>query len=216
MTTLSTLTTPATTSGPTTPAFWERLWRMSGINFVIFFIIAYVIYGHQPQAGAPADALASFYDGDRTRILIASVFSGMARSARRDVSPAHYVRRSPRVFDRRLGKSRSHIGTERLRVGLRRDDFVSAGDVDHGWDLRTLAGQAHLKRALCSGSCSGRARVAGRHHVAQRWILVTLRRLFAVRLAHHWARVGPGREPGPLDPKSCYACWMVICKFSSQ
>ena len=22
-------------------------------------------------------------------------------------------------------------------------------------------------------------------------------------------RVGRGREPGPLDPKSCYACWMV-------
>jgi hypothetical protein len=36
----------------TTPVFWERLWRMSGINFVVFFIIAYVIYGHQPQVGA--------------------------------------------------------------------------------------------------------------------------------------------------------------------
>jgi len=78
MTTLSTLTTTSSTSGPTTRVFWERLWRMSGINFVIFFIIAYVIYGHQPQAGAPADALARFYDGDRMRILIASVFSGMA------------------------------------------------------------------------------------------------------------------------------------------
>jgi hypothetical protein len=29
----------------TTPAFWERLWRLSGVNFVVFFIIAYVIYG---------------------------------------------------------------------------------------------------------------------------------------------------------------------------
>jgi hypothetical protein len=62
----------------TTPVFWERLWRMSGINFVVFFIIAYVIYGHQPQVGASADALAAFYGGDRTRILIAAVFSGMA------------------------------------------------------------------------------------------------------------------------------------------
>jgi hypothetical protein len=78
MTTLSTLTTTSSTSGPTTRAFWERLWRMSGINFVIFFLIAYVIYGHQPQAGASADALAGFYDGDRTQILIAAVFSGMA------------------------------------------------------------------------------------------------------------------------------------------
>jgi hypothetical protein len=61
-----------------TPVFWERLWRLSGINFVVFFIIAYVIYGHQPQVGASADALAAFYGGDRTRILIAAVFAGMA------------------------------------------------------------------------------------------------------------------------------------------
>jgi hypothetical protein len=51
---------------------------MSGINFVVFFIIAYVIYGNQPQVGASADALVGFYDGNRTRILIAAVFSGMA------------------------------------------------------------------------------------------------------------------------------------------
>ena len=62
----------------TTPAFWERLWRKSGINFVVFFILAYVIYGIQPQVGAPADALGAFYNGDRTRILIAAVISGMA------------------------------------------------------------------------------------------------------------------------------------------
>jgi hypothetical protein len=24
------------------------------------------------------------------------------------------------------------------------------------------------------------------------------------------AKVGRGREPGPMDPKSCYACWMVM------
>jgi hypothetical protein len=66
------------TSVYTTPAFWERLWRMSGINFVVFFIIAYVIYGNQPRVGASADALVAFYDGARTRILIAAVVSGMA------------------------------------------------------------------------------------------------------------------------------------------
>jgi hypothetical protein len=58
--------------------FWERLWRMSGINFVVFFVIAYVIYGSQPRVGASADALVAFYDGDRTRILIAAVISGLA------------------------------------------------------------------------------------------------------------------------------------------
>lgn len=57
---------------------WERLWRMNGINFVLFFIIAYVIYGDQPKVGASADKLVSFYDGDRTRILIATVIFGLA------------------------------------------------------------------------------------------------------------------------------------------
>jgi hypothetical protein len=68
----------ASTSVYTTPVFWERLWRMSGINFVVFFLIAYVIYGYQPQVGASADALVAFYQGDRTRVLIAAVFSGIA------------------------------------------------------------------------------------------------------------------------------------------
>ena len=62
----------------TTPAFWEGLWRKSGINFVVFFIIAYVIYGSQPHVGASTSALTAFYVGDRTRILIAAVLSGMA------------------------------------------------------------------------------------------------------------------------------------------
>jgi len=38
----------------------------------------------------------------------------------------------------------------------------------------------------------------------------TGRCLFAVRLARHRDRLGTGREPGPLDPKSCYACLMVM------
>jgi hypothetical protein len=74
----STTATTSSTSVYTTRGFWERLWRMSGINFVVFFIIAYVIYGSQPQVGASADALVAFYDGARTRILIAAVFSGLA------------------------------------------------------------------------------------------------------------------------------------------
>src|SRR2546423_2382389 len=70
--------TRTSSTGVNTSAFWERLWRMSGINFVVFFIAAYVIYGNQPHVGASADALVAFYDGDRTRILIAAVFSGVA------------------------------------------------------------------------------------------------------------------------------------------
>jgi len=69
--------TTAMSSATTTRGFWERLWRLSGINFVAFAIIAYVIYGYQPPVGAPADALVAFYDGHRTRILIAVAFSGL-------------------------------------------------------------------------------------------------------------------------------------------
>jgi hypothetical protein len=67
----------SSTSVYTTPAFWERLWRTSGIQFVVFFIIAFVIYGSQPQVGAPTDALVAFYGGARARILIAAIFSGL-------------------------------------------------------------------------------------------------------------------------------------------
>ncbi len=77
---MSTSTTAMTssTSAYNTPAFWERLWRMSGIGFLVLLVIAYIIYGNQPHVGASDDALVAFYDGQRTRILIAAVLSGMA------------------------------------------------------------------------------------------------------------------------------------------
>src|SRR5438309_8476273 len=65
-------------TGVHTNVFWERLWRTAGIQSVGLFIVAYIIYGYQPQIGASADALVAFYNGDRTRILIAAVFFGMA------------------------------------------------------------------------------------------------------------------------------------------
>ena len=67
----------STTSAVTTAAFWELLWRTSGVQFVGLFIIASAIYGSQPPVGASSDALAAFYDGERTRILIAAAFSGL-------------------------------------------------------------------------------------------------------------------------------------------
>ena len=68
------MTPPASVNSP---VFWERLWRTSGIQFVLFFIVAYVIYGYQPQVGASPDALVAFYTGNRARILIAAVVSGL-------------------------------------------------------------------------------------------------------------------------------------------
>jgi hypothetical protein len=54
------------------------LWRTAGIQSILCFLVAYIAYGHQPQVGASADALAAFYDGGRMRILIAAVFYGLA------------------------------------------------------------------------------------------------------------------------------------------
>lgn len=51
---------------------WGRTWRGSGVFFVVAFIIGWIIYGSQPNIGASADELVSFYDGDRTRVLIAA------------------------------------------------------------------------------------------------------------------------------------------------
>ena len=74
----STTAMASSTSVYTTPAFWERLWRSAGIQSLGLFIIGYVIYGYQQHVGASADAVAAFYYGDRTRILIAAVFFGLS------------------------------------------------------------------------------------------------------------------------------------------
>lgn len=72
----------STTARPASPGkynnrvFWERQWRGSGIIFVVLFIVSYALYGLQPGVGGPADALAAFYDGQRTRILIAAAVAG--------------------------------------------------------------------------------------------------------------------------------------------
>jgi hypothetical protein len=59
-------------------ALFDRLWRTSGIQFILLFVVAYLVYGHQPPMGASADTLLDFYQGHRQRVLIAAIFSGMA------------------------------------------------------------------------------------------------------------------------------------------
>jgi succinate dehydrogenase/fumarate reductase cytochrome b subunit len=56
--------------------FWERLWRSSGIIFGIFFVVAYAFYDLQPKIGASADTLVSFYEGNRMRVLMATMLFG--------------------------------------------------------------------------------------------------------------------------------------------
>jgi hypothetical protein len=86
---------------------WERVWRGAGIQFVLFFVIAAVVRGMQPKVGASAEKLVSFYDGDSTRILIATVIFGFAflnlmwfgaaiASALRDAGKGGWERRRPR------------------------------------------------------------------------------------------------------------------------
>jgi hypothetical protein len=61
-----------------TSAFWERVWRSAGIQSVALFIVGYIVHGTPPEAGASMQSLVSFYDGDRTRILVAAVILGFA------------------------------------------------------------------------------------------------------------------------------------------
>jgi hypothetical protein len=74
----ATIATMTSASSTNTPAFWERLWRSSGLQAIGCFIIAYLIYPAQPKAGAPSDAVVALYSGDRSRILISAVFGGLA------------------------------------------------------------------------------------------------------------------------------------------
>ena len=60
----STTAIAVSTSVYTTSAFWERLWRQSGLTFAASFLTAYLVYGTQPHIGAPADALSAFYNGN--------------------------------------------------------------------------------------------------------------------------------------------------------
>jgi len=56
---------------------WDRLWRSAGIQFVVFFVVACVIYGHLPGVSASPDALVGFYTAGRTRVLIAAALLGL-------------------------------------------------------------------------------------------------------------------------------------------
>jgi hypothetical protein len=60
------------------PVDWQRVWRGAGIQFLVFFIVAAFVRGTQPEIGASPESLLAFYDGDRTRILIATVIFGFA------------------------------------------------------------------------------------------------------------------------------------------
>jgi hypothetical protein len=64
---------PATASHP----LWEKMWRSAGLQFAGLFVLAYLLYGHQPSMGASPDVLTAFYSDERMKILIAAVLGGL-------------------------------------------------------------------------------------------------------------------------------------------
>lgn len=61
-----------------TLSFLERHWRSGGVIFAVLYIVAYLMFGGQPGAGASNDSIVSFYTGNSTRILIADFILGFA------------------------------------------------------------------------------------------------------------------------------------------
>ena len=57
---------------------WEKSWRGNGVAAAVLFLAAEGLYGKPAKVGASPDGLVPFYDGDRTRILIATVVFGFA------------------------------------------------------------------------------------------------------------------------------------------
>jgi hypothetical protein len=75
-----TATTAAATAQTTSKygrLFFERLWRMSGIQAVLFIIIGSVVAGFGPGVGASSDVIGAFYASNGTRILIATPILGL-------------------------------------------------------------------------------------------------------------------------------------------
>jgi hypothetical protein len=57
---------------------WERNWRSNGVIAAVLFVVSFAVYGSQPKVGAAADKLVLFYDGNSTRVLIATIIFGFA------------------------------------------------------------------------------------------------------------------------------------------
>lgn len=55
---------------------FDRVFRSSGVLFAVLFVVGYLIRGAQPEIGASADSLASFYVDDRGRVLVGTFLLG--------------------------------------------------------------------------------------------------------------------------------------------
>jgi hypothetical protein len=57
---------------------WERIWRGNGIQYAVLAVVGFALYGRPPKVGASPQNVVAYYDGHRTRILIATVILGFA------------------------------------------------------------------------------------------------------------------------------------------
>lgn len=57
---------------------WERWAPLTGVGFVVMFIVSFIVYGEPPKVNDSAEEIASFFDGDRGRVLTAMILFGIA------------------------------------------------------------------------------------------------------------------------------------------
>jgi hypothetical protein len=133
---------------------WERNWRGAGVVFVVLTIVAFFVYGDQPKLGASPGELLSFFHGDRTRILIATVifcsaflellwFGAALSSVLRDAGLAGWGAAAT--------ASSAALGAILfLRMAVRAGLALSIADLGH---LQVTSGLADLAFALTVISC---------------------------------------------------------------
>lgn len=57
---------------------WERWARVSGIGFVVLFIVAFLTYGTPPKVNGSTGDIVGFFDGHRGRVLASMILFGIA------------------------------------------------------------------------------------------------------------------------------------------
>jgi hypothetical protein len=198
-------------------------------QFAALFIIAYLIYGNQPQVSASAESLIAFYHGDRVRILIATVLDGFAvlnlmwfaaalrttlADAGRDGWGAAATASSAALagllillttVSAGLAYSIAGSGNPALLGAL--NDITWAGVVLSSFPRAMLTTSAAfglwraglISNGLCGRRCGRCTRSAGWDHVAERRILGTRWSLFPVRIATHLSPMADDCQPRPFN-----------------
>jgi hypothetical protein len=73
---MTSITTTASATAKSSPkfgrAFFENLWRSSGIQGVAFLVVGAILAGVGPSIAASPDSIAAFYTANSTRLLIAT------------------------------------------------------------------------------------------------------------------------------------------------